>query len=82
MVTITLICVPLFYWSHKSHEFTRNDPVGVTVLDSLVIFILLDIERSEIIPFELYSVLETLQALQQGALIQTITFTRISVRLE
>jgi hypothetical protein len=64
VVTITLICVSFLYGSHKSHKFARNDPVSVTVLDSLIVLIFLDIKRSEVVPLELDSVLEALKALQ------------------
>ena len=64
VVTITLICIPFLYGSHKCHEFTRNDPVGVAIFDSLVILVLFYIECSEIVPLELDGVLQALKALQ------------------
>ena len=82
MVTVTLISVSFLYRSHECHEFTRNDPVDVSVLNSLIVLILLDVKRSEIVPLKLNCVLETLKALQHGALVQTIAFTSISIRLE
>jgi hypothetical protein len=82
VVTITLISIPFLYRSHECHEFTRNNPVDIPVLNTFIILVLLYIKRSEIVPFELNSVLEALKALQHGALVQAITFTRISVRLE
>jgi len=82
VVTITLISIPFLYRSHECHEFTRNNPVDIAVLNTFIILVLLYIKRSEIVPFKLNSVLEALKALQHGALVQAITFTRISVRLE
>ena len=57
MVTIALVSIPLLYGSHKGHEFTRNNPVDITVFDSLIELVLLHIERSEIIPFKFDGVL-------------------------
>jgi hypothetical protein len=54
-------------WTHEGNEFVRYDPVKVTVLDLLVIFILLVIKFPKFVPSEAYGVLEALQAVQDRA---------------
>ena len=48
-VTISMNTVSLVNWSHESHEFSWDDPVEVTVLNLLVMFILLCIEGFEVV---------------------------------
>jgi hypothetical protein len=64
VVAVPLVGVSLLDGSHEGHELPRNDPVDVAVLHSLVVFVLLYIERSEIVPLELDGVLQALKALQ------------------
>jgi hypothetical protein len=64
MMTIPLILVSLFNRSHESHELSRNDPIKVTVLNSLIQLVLFDVESLESIPIELNSVLQALKHLQ------------------
>merc|ERR1719329_916994 len=52
-----------FDWSHKCHELSWDDPVEVAVFDSLVGFILLDVEGLEVVPTEFHSVLKALENL-------------------
>ena len=82
MMSISLVCVTFLYGAHESHELAGDDPIGIAIFNSLVELIFLDVECPEVVPLELDGVLETLQALQQCALVQAITFTRISVWLE
>lgn len=69
MVPVSLICITFLYRTHECHEFPRNNPIDITILDSLIKLVLLDIECAEIVPFELNGVLESLQALQHRALV-------------
>ena len=82
MVSISLISISFFDWSHKGHELSRNDPIEIAVFDSLVCLILLDIESLEIVPVELHCVLKALENLKEGALIETVSFGRIPIWLE
>jgi len=82
MVTVALIRVTLLDGSHERHEFSRDDPVDVAVLDTLIELILLDVERFEVVPLKLDGILETLEALQQCAIIEAISLACIAVRLE
>lgn len=82
VVAVSLVGVSLFNGPHESHELARNDPIDVAVLDPLIVLILLDVECSELVPLELDGIFEALKALQECALVKTITFTGISIRFE
>lgn len=82
VVAVPLIGIPLLDGSHESHELARNNPVDVSVLNSLVVLVLFHVEGSEVIPLELDGVLQALEALQQSALVQAVTLAGISIRLE
>ena len=57
------------YRAHKRREFPRNDPIDISVLNALVVLVLLDIEGLKIVPLLLDTVLETLQAMKNCALV-------------
>ena len=57
MMTISLVLVSLVDRAHESHEFARNDPVHVSVLDSLMELVFFDVESFEFVPVELNGVL-------------------------
>ena len=57
MMTVSLVRVPLFNGSHKGHELAWDDPVDVSVLDTLKVLILLDVEGFKVVPFKVYSML-------------------------
>jgi hypothetical protein len=52
MLTILMSGVSGFNWSHESDELSWNDPVEITVFNSLVVLIFLNVESSEIVPVE------------------------------
>jgi hypothetical protein len=82
VMSISLVSVPLLDWAHECHKFTGNDPVEITVLNSLVLLVLLDIEGLEVIPLELDGVFETLETLEETTLIKAVTLGCITVGLE
>ena len=82
VVTISLVSVSLLNGSHECHEFAGNNPVKITIFDSLVLLVLLDIEGLEVIPAELDGVLEALQALEQGTLVKAVALRGVSISLE
>ena len=82
MMSVPLVCVTFLYRAHEGHELPWNDPIRITIFNSLIELILLHVECPEIVPLELDSVFESLQALQHSALVQTVAFARISIRLE
>jgi predicted acyltransferase len=54
-------------WTHESYKL-------YSISYSLIVFILLDIECSEIIPSKSYSILKTLQNMEQSAIVKAVTF--------
>lgn len=56
-VSRSLARLPTINWSHESCEFSWDDPINITVLDSLIVLILLDIEGLEVVPLLLNSML-------------------------
>ena len=82
VMAVPLLLVSLLDGSHEGHEFSGDDPVDVSVLNSFVVLVLLDVEQLVVIPIESDRVLEPLEALEQSALVEAIALTGISVRLE
>ena len=44
----------------EGQELTWDDPVQIAIFDSLIVFVLLDIKSSEVIPPKSHGILETL----------------------
>ena len=82
MMPVSLISITLLDRSHESLELTRDDPVHVSILNTLEVLIFFDIEGFEVIPLEVDSILESLQALKQSTIIETISLRCIPVWLE
>ena len=82
VMAVSLISVTLLDRSHESLELTRDDPVHVSILNTLEVLIFFDIEGFEVIPLEVDSILESLQALKQSTIIETISLRCIPVWLE
>ena len=64
VMAISLPLVSVLNWSHECDEFAWDDPVEVSILDSLIVLVLLDIEGPEVIPSEPDGVLESLQTVE------------------
>jgi len=64
--------------THKRGEFSRNNPVDISVLNTLVVLVLLDIESLEIVPLLLDSMFKTLQAMQYGAFVVALSLGGIA----
>ena len=62
-----LVFADVVEWAHERYEFIRYDPVQVTVLDFLVVFVLLVVEFPELVPSQANGVLQSLQAMQNRA---------------
>lgn len=82
MVAVPLVRISLLYGPHEGHEFAGNNPIDVAIFDSLVVLVFLDVEGPEVVPLELDGVLEALEALEHGALIQAVALAGVPVRLE
>lgn len=59
----------------EGHEFTREDPVQVTIVYFLVVLVLGEVEGFIVEPSELYSVLNTLKTVKE------LYFNRVTVHL-
>ena len=82
VVTVSVLSVSRLNRTHESHELAGNDPIKVTILDSLVVFVLLNIEGLEVIPSEFDGVLKTLEAVEQSAVVEAVALGGVSVCLE
>ena len=82
VVAVPLVLVSLLDGAHEGHELARNNPVEIAIFNSLVLLIFSHIECLKFIPPKLYSVFETLEALEKGALIEAVAFGGVSVGLE
>jgi hypothetical protein len=79
VMSISVVGISVLDWSHESHEFTWNDPVEVSVFNSLIILILLNVEGFEVIPSKLNSVLKTLKDMEEGAVVEALSLGGVSV---
>lgn len=64
MVSISLTLVSVLDWSHEGDELAWDDPVEVSILNSLIVLVLLDIKCPEVIPSKSYGILESLKAMK------------------
>ena len=82
MMAVLVSSVTLLNGSHECHKLSGNDPVEISVFNLLVVLILFDVESFEVVPTESYGVLETLQTVSQGAVVEAVTLRGVSVGLE
>lgn len=82
VLTIFVLSISVLNRPHESYKLAWDDPVEVTVFDSLVVLILLDIEGSEVIPTESDGILETLKHMEKSAVVEAVSLRGISVMLE
>lgn len=82
VVAVALVGISLLDWSHEGHKLAGNNPVDVAVLNALVELILLHVEGSEVVPLELDRILQSLQALEHRALVQTVSLACIPIGLK
>ena len=82
VVPVSVSLITLLNWSHEGNELSWNDPVKITVFDLLVVLILLDIESLEVVPSQLDSELEALEAMQECAVVKAVSLGSISVASE
>ena len=66
--------------AHKGSELSWDDPIDVPIVNSLIIFVLFDIECLEIVPSVLDPLFQTLQTVQDSALIVTVALGGIAER--
>jgi hypothetical protein len=66
------------YRSQESNELPGDDPVEVTILNLFVMLVLTGIEVVKIVPFLFDAEFQPLQAVENSALVITVTFAGIS----
>ena len=82
VVSISLVSIPLLDRAHECHELAWDNPVKIAIFDSLVEFVLLDVEGFKIVPSELDGVLEALKALEESTFVKAVTLGGISIGLK
>ena len=82
MVAVLVPGIAFLNRTHECHKLSGNDPVQIPIFNFLVVLILFDVEGFEIVPSKSHGVLEPLQAVSQGAIVETVTFGGISVSLK
>jgi len=82
MLAILMSGISGFNWTHESNELSWDDPVEITVFNSLVVLVFFHVESSEIIPVEFNCVFQSLEDLEQRAIVEAVTFRGISVMLK
>ena len=60
VVAVSLIGITSFDRTHKGHEFPRDDPIDVSVLNAFEVLVFLDVECLKIVPLETKCVFKTL----------------------
>lgn len=78
VLSISMFGISVFDWTHKCCKLTWNNPIQVSILNSLIIFIFFDVERSEIIPSESDTIFKTLKTMQKGAIVEAVSLGGIS----
>ena len=82
VMTISMVAVSVLNWTHEGSKLAWDDPVEVSVFNSLIVFVFLDVEGSEVVPAEPDSVFEALQDVEQSAIVEAAAPRCISVWLE
>ena len=65
-------------WGRKGQELAWDDPVHVTVLDSLIELVFSDVEGLDVEPAEFYAELEPSEAIEDCALVGAGKVGRVS----
>ena len=68
--------------AHESDKLLRKHPVEVSIFDLLVVFILLVVELSEVVPAEAHADFQALQAVEDRATISAVAIACIAKRSE
>ena len=82
VMSIPVVAVPRLDRAHEGSKFARNNPVEVTILDTLVVLVFLHVERLEVVPAEANGSFEALQGVEQGAVVEAAALRGVAVVLE
>lgn len=72
MLAISMLCISVFNWAHEGSELSWDDPVKITVFNSLIVFVFFNVERFEIIPTKSNGIFETLKAMEKSAIVEAV----------
>ena len=64
VVSISMMSISVLNWSHEGCKLVWDDPVEITIFNTLIVLILLDIECTEVIPAESHCIFETLKYME------------------
>jgi len=78
-VTVAMDGITLVNGTHEGQELAWDNPVKITVLDLLVMFVFTSVEILEIVPSKSDGMLKTLKAMKNGALVLAGATAGISV---
>ena len=78
-VTVAMDGITLVNGTHEGQELAWDNPVKITVLDLLVMFVFASVEILEIVPSKSDGMLKTLKAMKNGALVLAGATAGISV---
>ena len=70
--------VSLIYWTHEGDELAWNDPIKVSVLNFLVMFVLFCIICLKVVPTATNTLLQSFKAVKDCTFIEAISFASIS----
>jgi hypothetical protein len=79
VMPVPVVLVSVLNGAHEGNKLLWDDPVEVSVFNSLIVLILLDVESFEIIPPKLYSKFESLQDVQESAVVEAVSLRGVSV---
>lgn len=82
VLSVLVSGVSSFNWSHEGYELAWDDPVEITVFDSLIVLVFFNVESSEVIPVEFNCVFQSLENLEKSTIEEAVTFGGISVMFE
>ena len=74
--------ISLINWTHEGHELAWDNPVEVSVLNFLVMFVLFCIICLEVVPTTTNALLQSFKAVKDCAFIEAISFASISEGFE
>ncbi len=78
-IRLTLLFV---YRPHECYKLARNNPIQVTVLHPLIVFIFLDVECLVIVPPTLYCEFKSLEAVLHCAIVIALALASIAIASE
>ena len=56
MLTILMSSISLFNWSHEGYKLSWDNPIEVSIFNSLIVFIFFNVESFKIIPAKFDSI--------------------------